>query len=358
MLDLDREAAIESAIEEDALLESDIELEALQESPQSSQEPVAAVPAAKGIRRYLTTGCQLYLIALFCGAGMKATSKLVLEEVKMPVLVFTRMGITLIIAVLCMWWKNVEHYFWGPPGVRMLILFRGILGCVNLILTMFALMYLRLPEQIVLSFLSPQVTAILARLVLHEAYFWQQAAWGIMSLGGVVLISKPPPLFNYTKSTPPVLVHRRMQAVVATLLVVVFASTVMVTVRKIGTRAHPMCITGSYSFFAVLFSGGWMIVDPTQAVLPQSLRTWALMIGAGTFGFMLQVLSSMALQREEASHLAAFRYTQVLWAVLLELAIWHDLPDIWTISGSILVAVGVIQTTLVRHRLQSANSEK
>ena len=39
----------------------------------------------------------------------------------------------------------------------------------------------------------------------------------------------------------------------------------------------------------------------------------------------------------EASILAPFRYSGLIWAVILGFVIWGDIPDIWLIFGSVLV---------------------
>jgi drug/metabolite transporter (DMT)-like permease len=49
------------------------------------------------------------------------------------------------------------------------------------------------------------------------------------------------------------------------------------------------------------------------------------------------------------SALAPFRYFTILWAILLGLVIWGEIPDLWAILG-ILVVVGAGLTSFVRER--------
>ncbi|PRT53592.1 hypothetical protein B9G98_01212 [Wickerhamiella sorbophila] len=343
------EATARRDSEEEVLFESDIELSDLNE------QAVPKPTVESGLWSYLTPGCQLYLVAMLCGEAMKALSKLLMEKIDMMVLIFTRMSITLCTTVLYMWYKNIDHYFWGPPGVRLLITVRGVSGTVAIVLTMFALKHLSLPEQTVLTFLGPQVAPVLARIILHEQYFWQQAAWGLVSFSGVVVVAKPPPFHHEETTGSESSVQLRVLAIMATLFVVLITGIVMIVVRSIGTRAHPLCVVGSYSMFSVLLSAAWMIADPSRITVPKTIRTWVLLVGTGLFGFCLQYMTAVALQKEQVSMLAGFRYTQILWAVVFELILWRDLPDLWTITGSILVAIGVIQATIVRKRLTEAS---
>lgn len=339
--------------DEEALIRSGIELDSLDDFPADPEE-IAVKPS--GIFRYLTPGCQLYLGALLCGQTMKALSKLIMERVDMVFLLFFRMGVTALVTISYMWYNGIEHYFWGPPEVRRLLAFRAICGTAAITLTMFSLKYISLPEQTVLTFLGPLVTPLLACLILHEQYFWQQAAWSLFSFAGVIVVAKPPPFFEYTNENGASL-HLRFLAIAATLLVVIFAGLVMVVVRSIGTRAHPLCVVGSYSVLTVVFSVCWMIAEPSRFTLPQTSETWLMLLGACFFGFCLQSMSSVALQKEPVNLLAGFKYTQILWAVIFELVIWHDLPDIWTVVGSTLVAFGVVQATITRQKLIETHSK-
>ncbi len=42
-------------------------------------------------------------------------------------------------------------------------------------------------------------------------------------------------------------------------------------------------------------------------------------------------------QWAEAALLAPFKYTNMIWAVLLGFVIWGDLPDAWTLAGAAFV---------------------
>ena len=54
----------------------------------------------------------------------------------------------------------------------------------------------------------------------------------------------------------------------------------------------------------------------------------------------------------DVAFVAPFRYTILIWAILLGVVIFGDIPDSWTLLGSgIIVATGVF--TFYRERLQS-----
>jgi len=76
---------------------------------------------------------------------------------------------------------------------------------------------------------------------------------------------------------------------------------------------------------------------------------WAMFAAMGLLGGLGQVLSVWASRDAEASLLQPFVYTQLLWAVLLGLAIFSDWPDARTMAGAALIVAGGVYAAR-RHR--------
>ena len=51
----------------------------------------------------------------------------------------------------------------------------------------------------------------------------------------------------------------------------------------------------------------------------------------------------------EIGFVAPFRYTGIIWAILLGIAVFGEIPDFWTIAGTIIV-VGMGLYTFHRER--------
>lgn len=89
---------------------------------------------------------------------------------------------------------------------------------------------------------------------------------------------------------------------------------------------------------------GWRSVTGMAALL---LLMNGALNAAGHF-FIIE-----ALRLGEASLVAPFRYSSLIWAILLGLVIWGDLPGAWTLAGAlILVASGVY---IIERSPQAAN---
>ncbi|CAG8665903.1 511_t:CDS:2 [Acaulospora colombiana] len=103
----------------------------------------------------------LYIIASqLSGTCMNVIVKL-LNSIDPPVPTFE--FITYLFSITTMYETSVPHPIAGPPGVRHLLILRGLFGIY------YSLVYLSLSDAIVITFLVPTTTAIAGYLLLHEA---------------------------------------------------------------------------------------------------------------------------------------------------------------------------------------------
>jgi drug/metabolite transporter (DMT)-like permease len=84
---------------------------------------------------------------------------------------------------------------------------------------------------------------------------------------------------------------------------------------------------------AVTTVQGWQGVTGTAALL---------LLFNGALNAVAHFLIIEALRLGEASLVSPFRYSGLIWAIMLGLVIWGDFPDSWTLAGAVLlVASGV-----------------
>ena len=77
----------------------------------------------------------------------------------------------------------------------------------------------------------------------------------------------------------------------------------------------------------------------------------ALLVGTGAVGGMGQYALFEGMRRAEASVVASFEYTSLIWAFALGWLIWNDVPRIGVFAGAILIfAAGVIIILAERRR--------
>lgn len=122
--------------------------------------------------------------------------------------------------------------------------------------------------------------------------------------------------------------------------------------RDLATRAAPAEIShmqlGVYGFFILIptglvmlsFSGGAVWLDLTSA---------SQIIAATLFGIVAYYLLTMAMRTGQVSVVTPFRYTRLLFALMLGMLVFGERPDAVTLIGSAVIVVSGVYT-LLRHR--------
>lgn len=122
--------------------------------------------------------------------------------------------------------------------------------------------------------------------------------------------------------------------------------------RDLSTRAAPRVLSnfqlGIYGFAALIPAGAIILAFGEGARMPgQNMPALALTIsGAVVFGVAAYWALTAAMRVGEISVVTPFRYTRLLFALGLGIAVFHERPDGWTLLGAaIIVASGVYTLT-------------
>lgn len=217
--------------------------------------------------------------------------------------------------------------------------------------------YLPLAENTVLRFLVPIVTAVACALFLGQTFTRKDLIAGLVALLGVVIIAHPESIFgrapddgiksNKAKIVDDVTPTQRLIAIAVSLLGVFFASAAYTMIRVIGDRAHALI---SVNYFAILASIGSAIallaIPDIGFVMPADALEWILLILLGVLGFVLQFLLTAGLQLDKSSKATSMLYTQVLFALAFDWAVWGVLPDVWSCVGGAIVIASTLWSAL------------
>lgn len=313
---------------------------------------------------YSHAGVKLLLLSQFFNAGMAATTRL-LETTSDPPfhplqILFVRMTITYAGCFAFMYFKRIPDFVLGPPGVRLLLALRGMVGFFGVFGLYYSVQYLELSDATVITFLTPTMASVLAWVFLRERLVLAEVAGGFVALLGVLLIARPGFLMHWIEGDHPtrtggdtdnVPEYLRLRAIFFALLGVFGAGMAFVTIRWIGKRAHPLVSVSYFSAWCVLVSTLGLIAIPGLSfVLPQNLYQWTLLIALGLCGFLMQFSLTAGIQRVKAGRAAAATYTQILWAVLWERVIWHKVPDLLSLVGGGLIIGSAITVSLIKYR--------
>ncbi|KAJ8119181.1 hypothetical protein ONZ43_g3825 [Nemania bipapillata] len=299
-------------------------------------------------------------------------------------LLFWRMLLSILGCSLYIVWRQFPHGLLGNPKVRWLLVARGIAGFFGIYGVWYSIQYLPLSESTVITFIAPNLAGYWCHLFLRDPYTRTEQLASLLSLGGVVLVTKPTTLFsdavqeggavqmalkavvNVTematrRSDAEIVDHHkattseRLGAIGFSLLGVLGTSFAFTTLRAIGKRAHSLISVNYFSalcvivtFFGLCFGPYLNIGQPDlRFAVPSSIRQWVLLLLVTVCGLILQILTTKGLAAERSNRATAMTYTQMLFAAIFDRLVWGTtigwisaIGCAMIIAGAILVALG------------------
>ena len=220
-----------------------------------------------------------------------------------------------------------------PRGDVAALVIRTAADIVSTLLYLLALRQMALADLSAIMQALPLAVTLAAALFFRERLGWRRlSAIGVGFLGVLLILRPGTGAFN-------------------TWSAVALLSMLLIVVRDIATRYFSRQVgSGTIAFhaaLAVMLSGfvlgvgeDWRMPDLPEAAL--------LLLSAGflTVGYLTAVAT---MRVGEISFVAPFRYTSLVWAILLGLALFGEWPDGWTWAGSALV-VGAGLYAILRER--------
>ncbi|AXS40147.1 DMT family transporter [Breoghania sp. L-A4] len=179
-------------------------------------------------------------------------------------------------------------------------------------------------------------------IFLHEVVGWRR--WTAIAVGfcGVLLIVRPG-LEGFTIWS------------LSALLGVFFMALRDLSTRRIPAHVPTFSVALASITGTTLAIGALM--KPFEVWIMPDLVTLAYLAGAALFILVGFVSVIIAMRTGEISVVAPFRYSIVLWAILLGIVIWGEYPDPATLAGiTIIIGTGIY--TFVRERKARAQAAR
>ncbi len=174
---------------------------------------------------------------------------------------------------------------------------------------------------------TPLVVVAGAALLLGERVGWRR--WLAIGLGflGVLVILRP----GLEAFTP--------------LSLLAVLGTLGFAFRDLATRAAPPALTnlqlGIAGFAAILPAGALLLALSGGARLP-SPAALTLVLAAAAVGVVAYWALTVAMRTGELATVAPFRYTRLVFAMILAMAVFAERPDAATLAGAtLIVATGL-----------------
>ena len=296
-------------------------------------DDTAAVAPSQSAARARNT--QLGILAMV-GAGMAMMStdaclRIAIPEIGLGEALMGRGFLTcLILSTIAI----IQGVRWRHPGMRSRAMAVRIAGEVGAGM-MFNAALQRMPianASAILQFI-PLVTTVAAAWLFAERVGWQRWLAAFAGLVGVFLILKPGTAgFTWWS----------LWAVAAMLCMSIrdlATSRIDPTTPTLPIGAVSAAFAGLSSFILLPF-GPWPVPSPHAAAM---VLAAAVLMSAG---FICLVV---AMRSAEMSALAPFRYCTILWAIILGIVVWGEVPDALAVLG-ILIVVGAGLASFMRER--------
>ena len=136
------------------------------------------------------------------------------------------------------------------------------------------------------------------------------------------------------------------QYAIYAMVAVAFVTLRDLSTRKMSANVPSLTVTLVASLGVMVFAGAaslggeWVTLD---------VRQWMLLSGAALFILGGYLFSVLVMRVGEVSFIAPFRYSGLLWALILGFVVFGDWPDPITLTGAAIV-VGAGVFTLLRGR--------
>jgi drug/metabolite transporter (DMT)-like permease len=174
---------------------------------------------------------------------------------------------------------------------------------------------------------TPLIVTLGAMVFFNERIGWRRWTAILIGLVGVMIILRPLP-----SSFEPL-------SILAVLGMLGFAG------RDLATRAAPKTLSntqlGVYGFIVMVPIGAAYLVATDQPIWPDLTQAGylgaAIVIGIAAYNAL-----TIAMRTGDVSVVTPFRYTRLVFAMVLAMVVFGENPDIWTLIGSaVVVASGI-----------------
>jgi len=264
----------------------------------------------------------------FNDASMKALS----DEIPLAQAVFLRgIATTLLLALLT--WRMGGLRLGFPRRDWALVALRTVAEIASAYFFISALFNMPIANATAILQALPLSVTLAGSVFLGEAVGWRRLSAILVGFVGVMLIVQPGAAGFNTFS-------------VYAVLAVGFVTVRDLASRQLSARVPSLMVALIASVAVTASFGAASVVQPWA--MPSSLA-WGQLAAASFFIIGGYVFSVMTMRTGEISAITPFRYTSLLWALLLGLVLFGEWPDRLTLVGAfIVVATGIF--TLMRER--------
>ncbi len=262
------------------------------------------------------------LIAGFSFAWMNACVKYISHIPIFEIILF-RAGITLLLSYLIL--KKKKTYPWGVH--HKFLLARGIFGALGLICYLYTMQKMPLASAIIIHYLSPIFTTLIALLFLGERVRLAQWLSFIISFTGVIMVKGYSNVNTFDFAIG--------------IAGAAFTGFAYNAIRNMSGKEDADVIVFFQPLVALPIVLIYALIFPSQFVMPKGMD-WFYLIATGVFTQIGQYFITRAYQADTAARISSISYVGILWAVLMGKYIFNDSYSVAVLFGMLVVLAGII----------------
>lgn len=216
-----------------------------------------------------------------------------------------------------------------------LLILRSLVGAASMVFFFMSLKYLSVGTAVSLRYIAPIFAAIFAVFILKEKIKPFQWVFFVVSFIGVLVLKGLDTQIDTL-------------GLIYVLIAAILSGLVYIMINQIGQTEHPVVVVNYFMFTAmvlgaVLSIGNW--------VTPKGME-WPLLLGLGVFGYFGQIYMTKAFQTASTNIIAPLKYVEVVFSMLLGVALFNEVYTFWSILGILLIITGLILNVWYKGRLK------
>jgi len=283
-----------------------------------AETTAAAPPLAAAHARSGHGGIALILVTLLLFVSMDTLVKGLVQRNPAPVLIWMRFLVHMMVAAgIMLAVPRYRPYMRTKAPVRQLV--RSALLLCTTTTFFFGLRFLKLADLTILTQAAPLIVVALSVLLLGEKVGPRRWFGVLVGFAGLIIILKPGFGFQWAS----------LFGLASALIYAIY----QIMTRSLSRSEHTMT---TFFYTASVGAVAMAAVAPFFWQTP-TLVDAILICVPGIFGGTGHLLLIMAFARSEASLLAPYFYTAILWATILGWAIFDEVPDVFTFVGAGLI---------------------
>jgi len=224
--------------------------------------------------------------------------------------------------VFALWGRAQGHRVWTRQALDRVLWLRNLAEVVGTLGFVTALTLIPLSSASAILQATPIVVTAGAALFLGETVGWRRWTSVLVGFAGVLVILRPG------------LAGFDIHALWAVLGVLGLAARDLVTRRM--APGLPTMVVATWGYVAVAALGAAMLATTGGAVVPDASGLWyvggAVSIGIGAYWCIIE-----ATRAGDVAAIQPFRYTRLIFAMIIGAAVFGERPDAATLTGAALI---------------------